>query len=97
MGQASRPFALKSCRISSRFLSRPGLTAAFCGVTEKRTLSPQSTWEGNTTSRGCARQFSKARNKSCLIILDDLLNDAYSRESDTYLQKAAITEVLAYY
>ena len=44
---------------------------------------------------GVTDNFSDAANKPCLIILHDLLNEAYSGEVANYLPKVATTETLA--
>ena len=80
MCQASRHSVVSCCRIWSRCLPRQTLTAAFCGATESRTLSPLLTSEGYQFLEGVADNFAKVGNKPCLIILDDLLNEAYSGE-----------------
>jgi len=45
---------------------------------------------------GVPADFQKARGRPCLVILDDLLNDVYSKKMcDFFLRKAAITERIA--
>ena len=101
MGLASRPFVFAFCKTTKH--SVPSLTSAVetSGAIVRVALFSIDSWPGRNIRfhEVVPAEFYNCGEKPCLIIIDDLLNDAYSKDLCDLIKKGShqrnISEILA--